>query len=107
MKEILKGIKALADENRLKIIKLLLKKNYCVGALSRQLEVSESAVSQQLKILRKSGLVMGEKKGYYVHYRVKAERLKEIGDYIIELGKNDRVNNNCCHENNDSTDKFS
>lgn len=99
MDEVLKGLKAIADENRLKIIKLLLTKNYCVGALANQLNISESAVSQQLKILREADLVMGEKKGYYVHYMVKTENMKQIGDYIIELGKINKTNNGCCHEN--------
>ncbi|MBS3742305.1 MAG: ArsR family transcriptional regulator, partial [Candidatus Cloacimonetes bacterium] len=42
MNEILKGIKALADENRLKILKLLLTKNLCVRGLAHHLDISES-----------------------------------------------------------------
>lgn len=99
MNEVLKSLKAMADENRLKIIKLLLTKNYCVGALANQLNISESAVSQQLKILREADLVMGEKKGYYVHYTVKIENVRQIGDYIIELGENNSNRNSCWHEN--------
>ena len=87
MEEILKRIKALADKNRLKIIEMLLEKNYCVSALSRQLNISESAVSQQLKILREADLVRGIKEGYYVHYEVKTEELKNLGKYILNLEK--------------------
>ena len=101
MDEILKGIKALADENRLKILKLLLTKKLCVSALAKKLDISESAVSQQLKILREADLVMGVKEGYYVHYTIKKEKLQQIGDYIIELGEINRDNNSCCHENED------
>ena len=101
MDEILKGIKALADENRLKILKLLLTKKLCVSALAKKLDISESAVSQQLKILREADLVMGVKEGYYVHYTIKKEKLQQIGDYIIELGEINRANNSCCHENDD------
>ncbi len=93
MEEILKGIKALADENRLKLIKLLLRKNYCVRALAERLEISESAVSQQLKVLREAGLVVGKKEGYFVHYSLILEKLRDIGQYITELGKsNDNQN---------------
>lgn len=98
MDEILKGLKAMADKNRLKIIKLLLTKNYCVGALANQLNISESAVSQQLKILREADLVMGIKKGYYVHYAVRTENIKQIGNYIIELEEINKTDNSCCHE---------
>ena len=102
MEDILKGIKALGDETRLKIIQLLLSKNYCVGALAKELDISESAVSQQLKILRKADLVIGEKRGYYVHYTVKTSILQEIGQYICNLEeknikKNCGETNDCCH----------
>ena len=67
MDDLLKVMKALSDETRLKIINLLLNFDFCVGALSRQLGISEAAVSQHLQILRKAGLVTGEKRGYYTH----------------------------------------
>ncbi|MGM0438228.1 MAG: ArsR/SmtB family transcription factor [Bacillota bacterium] len=80
-----KALKALGDNTRLKIVKLLLIKRFCVGALARRLGISESAVSQQLKILREAGLVLGEKEGYYVHYSVKIDKLKKVGEYISNL----------------------
>jgi len=85
LKQIMKGIKAIADENRFKIIELLLEKRFCVSALAKRLDISESAVSQQLKILRKANLVIGIKKGYYVHYKVEKEELEKIGDFISSL----------------------
>lgn len=85
MADMIKALKALGDETRLKIIKLLLIKRFCVGALARRLNISESAVSQQLKILREAGLVLGEKEGYYVHYSVKIDKLREVGEYISNL----------------------
>ena len=103
MKEILQGIKALGDKTRLKIIQSLLNKNYCVGALAKKLDISESAVSQQLKILRKADLVIGEKRGYYVHYKVKTNSLQKISDYISTLEEasnkeNCGKTNECCHK---------
>jgi len=85
--EIIDLLKALGDERRLEIIKLLLQKRFCVKALAKRLEISESAVSQQLKILREAELVRGEKKGYYVHYTVKKEGLKEAAQYLNMLSK--------------------
>lgn len=84
----IKKIKALADENRIRIIKLLLRKNFCVKALAKRLDISESAVSQQLKVLREAELVTGIKEGYYVHYKVREEELKKIGEDIINLVEN-------------------
>lgn len=78
-------LKAIADETRMKILKLLLKHNYCVGALARQLEITESAVSQHLKILRDANLLIGEKKGYYMHYDVDREQLKALASELETL----------------------
>lgn len=77
--------KALADENRFKIINLLLSQPYCVGALANQLGISEAAVSQQLQILRKAGLVKGEKRGYWTHYIVDKDLLINLGEDLKKI----------------------
>ncbi len=82
-------IKALADKTRIKILEYLLSNNYCVRALAEEIEISESAVSQHLKILREANLVLGEKKGYFVHYSVKRQNLKKIARAIEQLAERD------------------
>ena len=67
--------KALADENRLLLLRLLLRRNCCVRALARQLDISEAAVSQHIKVLRRAGLVTGRRKGYFIHYSLEKEKL--------------------------------
>lgn len=84
MEQLLTKLKALADERRLKIIEILLHFDLCVGALARHLAISEAAASQQLQILRKAGLVRGEKRGYWTHYAVDKEIFKQI---TADLGK--------------------
>lgn len=78
-------LKSLADENRFQIIRLLLENGLCVGALARILDISKPAVSQHLKILREAGLVRGEKIGYWTHYRVEKEVLRESVRQLQEL----------------------
>lgn len=85
MEELAVKLKALADEKRLKILDVLLKKDYCVKALARELDLSESAVSQHLKKLREAGLVVGEKKGYWVHYVVQVNEVMELGERLIDF----------------------
>jgi len=63
-------LKGLADGTRLKIIRLLLKYDLCVGALAHHLGISKPAVSQHLQVLRKAGLVKGEKRSYWTHHSV-------------------------------------
>ena len=47
----------------------------CVGALAARLAITQGAVSQHLRIMRDAGLVLDEKRGYYVHYRLNEETL--------------------------------
>lgn len=85
MEDIILKLKALSDENRIEIIKLLSKYDFCVRALSARLDITEAAVSQHLKILREAELIFGEKRGYYTHYHVKKEALSDVCEYIDRL----------------------
>ena len=76
--------KALGDDTRLRIIDLLLTHDLCVGALAKRLGISEPAVSQHLKVMRKAGLVKGEKRGYWTHYSIDRNTLYEIAGEITE-----------------------
>jgi len=82
---LIRSLKALADEKRLKILQMLLSSDLCVGALARHLSISKPAVSQHLRILRKAGLVKGEKRGYWTHYVVDKEALNRIAVELNEL----------------------
>jgi len=88
--EITKILKAVANETRFKILKLLLQHNYCVRALSKKLELSESAISQHIKVLREAGLLIGVKKGYYMHYDVDRNILQKLSSKIEELAAIER-----------------
>ncbi len=68
--------KALSDPTRLRLVHLLNNCKpgvcqggpLCVNALAHQLGVTQSAVSQHLRILRQAGLVRGERHGNFMHY---------------------------------------
>ena len=68
--------KALSDPTRLRLVKLLNECEagickggpLCVNALANQLGVTQSAVSQHLRVLRQTGLVRGERRGSFMHY---------------------------------------
>ena len=78
-------LKAIADDTRRKIVMLLLRHNFCVGALARKLGLSKGAVSQHLKVLREAGLLTGERKGHFMHYDVNREVLRALAAQIDEL----------------------
>ena len=79
-------LKALADATRMKIVKMLNEQQrmFCVNAIAHRLGISQSAVSQHLRILKQAKLVVGERKGYHVHYSVEKERIKAVWRTLME-----------------------
>ena len=61
-------LKALGEPMRMKIYMCLLERKHCVRSLSKKLGVTESAISQHMKVMREAGLVYAEKYGYHTHY---------------------------------------
>ena len=86
IKETARVFKALSDETRLRLLTLLADQGpdgaLCVGALARRLGVSQSAVSQHLGVLRMVGLVMDQRRGYFVHYKLNRARLAGYLDEV-------------------------
>ena len=73
-------LKALGEPTRLKIYQALLERKHCVRSLSKKLGISESAISQHMKIMKDADLVYGEKFGYHTHYLP----LQEAIDFLID-----------------------
>jgi DNA-binding transcriptional ArsR family regulator len=69
-------LKVLSVGTRVRIIQLLRSRALCVNALAARLDVTQGAVSQHLRIMRDAGLVIDEKRGYHVHYRLNEETLE-------------------------------
>ena len=80
-------LKALSDGTRLKIVLTLYPRTYCGKALAWKLGISESSVSQHLKVLRDCGLVEGVKYGYYTHYLLNREALASLGEALVALSR--------------------
>ncbi len=93
-------LKALAEPTRLKLVTMLLKNPRCVGCLARNLGISEPAVSQHIKVLKKAGLVTGRKKGYFMHYSVNRDALEKLSVYIKELSDTPDQEIQGCHKGN-------
>ena len=84
------ALKALSEETRLRILRLLLKQELSVNEISERLNVSQYNVSKHLRILREAGLLKSEKRG--------KQRIHFVGD---ELKSHVAANNNvldlgCC-----------
>lgn len=89
-------LKALSDQTRYHIVSLLLQSDFCVGSLAKRTGLSQAAVSQHLRLLREAGLVRGEKRGYFTHYQVNRDLLKEVGYELVELSSIAANGSECC-----------
>jgi len=67
--------KALSVDTRVKIVQLLKGGALCVNSLAARLNVSPAAVSQHLRVMRDADLVVPDKRGYFVHYRLNEQTL--------------------------------
>ncbi len=71
-------VKAIAHPVRLRIISLLCQSDQRVIFMARRLERTPAAVSQQLRILRMSGLVSTERRDGEVYYTLAQPQLRQL-----------------------------
>ncbi len=72
------SFKALSDPTRLQILALLFTGERTVGDVADHLEVSQSAISHQLRILRTLDIVRYHKEGREVYYSLADEHVRDI-----------------------------
>jgi len=98
---------ALSDPTRLRLLKYLQRQRrpdaLCVNALAGLLGVSQSAVSQHLRVLKGIGLVKGERRGYHVHYFVNEDALEKCRRLTstvlsVEESQEEQLCKEHCHE---------
>ena len=76
--------KAMGDLTRVKIIFALAREELCVYCIARLLNMSESAISHQLRILRNIKLVKYRRKGQMVYYSLDDEHIHSILETGLE-----------------------
>lgn len=76
--------KVFADSTRIKILWALHESELCVCDIAVVLDMTKSAVSHQLKILRQSNLVKNRKDGKIVYYSLSDDHVKEILEMAME-----------------------
>ena len=77
MKESADLFKILSVDKRIEIIELLKKEPMSVNALSEALGITQSAVSQHLRVLKGAGLVSDERQGYWIFYSLNKDALEK------------------------------
>jgi DNA-binding transcriptional ArsR family regulator len=85
--QILNMLKALADESRLSLLRLIHDHEYTVGDLARQVNLSEPTVSHHLARLREAGLVTLRMAGNQRFYRINDGGLAKFKRLVAEIEK--------------------
>lgn len=80
--------KALADPTRIRIIAALYRSELCVHDLAELLQMSQSSISHQLRLLRSMHLVAYRKDGRHAFYRL-------VDDHVRDLFRRSREHLNC------------
>ena len=70
MKNLISIFKALSDETRLRILKLLENGELCVCDVVAALDMIQPRVSFHLRVLKKAALLKGRKQGKWMHYKI-------------------------------------
>ena len=95
--KIAKYAKALAHPARVAILQVLLKKQTCIcGDIVEELPLSQSTVSQHLKELKESGIIIGDIEGVKVCYCIDEKEWENAKEYLITLFDSFKKNKNCC-----------
>jgi len=101
VQDLLRIFKALSDETRLRIIKLLEAGELCVCDLVAALDMSQPKVSFHLNALKEAGLIKDRKQGKWSHYRIEPDDMfrrmlifsvTEKIDKKLMAGDKDRLN---------------
>lgn len=80
--------KCLADDTRLKSLLLLVTaREACVCDLMAALELDQPKISRHLAELRKCGIVIDERRGRWVYYRIHPDMPDWVLQVLLETGK--------------------
>jgi len=87
--------KALGDENRIQILKLLHEGDKCACMLLEELNISQSTLSHHMKILCDAGIVTGKKEGKWMHYSICCEEVCALRSALSELLASENIPLKC------------
>lgn len=81
-------LKAMANENRLRILCLLMENEMSVSELNDRLDLSQSALSQHLAVLRRQALVNTRRASQTIYYSLRGSHAEAVINTLAGLAKN-------------------
>lgn len=84
MREVVKAMKALSDETRLRILNLLAERECCVCEVMQALDISQTRASRNLSLLHDAGFLKMRKDGLWSLYSIAQEGMDEYFADLVE-----------------------
>jgi DNA-binding transcriptional ArsR family regulator len=78
-------LRALADETRLRALKLIAAGERSTQELAPLIGISEAGLSKHLRLLARAGLVRSRREGYYVLYSLESERISTLSEAVLSF----------------------
>lgn len=89
MRQLIKVCKALSDETRLRILKILQnREEVCVCEIMQALKISQTRASRNLGILKDAGFVINRREGLWVYYSINQKKVNGYHQVLNELLQN-------------------
>ncbi|MBR4309302.1 MAG: winged helix-turn-helix transcriptional regulator [Oscillospiraceae bacterium] len=79
--------KALGDENRIKILRMISREECCASELLEELEISQPTLSHHMRILCDAGIVKARKNGKWIRYSLDNDKLAEQSNVLADFLK--------------------
>jgi ArsR family transcriptional regulator len=92
MRDFAKLFKALSDETRIRILKVLLERECCVCEVMQALNISQSRASRNLGILEDAGFIKSRRDGLWIVYSIDEQKMNSYAAPLIELLRGSLVN---------------
>ncbi len=93
MQDLIRVMKALSDETRLRILKVLLERECCVCEVMQALDISQSRASRNLGILQNAGFLKVRRNGVWIVYSVNWQTANRYATSLVKLLKDSPISN--------------
>ena len=93
MQDLIKAMKALSDETRLRILKVLLERECCVCEVMQALDISQTRASRNLGILQDAGFLKVRRDRFWTVYSIDWQTANRYAVSLAKLFKDSHISN--------------
>ncbi|WP_227764637.1 autorepressor SdpR family transcription factor [Zhaonella formicivorans] len=79
--------KALSDNTRREILKLLREKDMTAGEIAGKFNITKPSISHHLNLLKQAGLVIDVRQGQNIYYSLNTSVVEEVLGWFLQLTK--------------------